>query len=169
MSFKKKESKNLPSLIESVGGRRQLRYWCFRFCSEADGGNKATGAPSGLKKAVESLPSFKFCSKGWSDFGVRWDWSEESPFEIIPLEESLLDAWHEECRKNAKELPASVQKAMAARKAVADARAAVARESQKEVTDQIIDVVLRGGNDPVVTRRKLQPKSKFNFNGRSDL
>lgn len=93
--------------------RRQVRYWLFRFKTEEEGGCEASESPEGLREAFECLPSFKFAG-GWKSFGVTWDVQEEDPFEIMPLDESLWDAWHKHCESAAKEFPKKVREVIRA-------------------------------------------------------
>jgi hypothetical protein len=71
--------------------RRQVRYWLFRFHTEATGGDRATGAPKGLKREYEKHPHFG----GWDQYGVTWDVADD-PKVIVPLRYSLLQQWNSE-------------------------------------------------------------------------
>lgn len=82
--------------------RRQVRYWLFRKANEANGGASSEGVPLQIE-AFKDMPVFAFCG-GWKDFGSKWDISQSEPWEIIPLEKSLLAQWNEECEKKAKKL-----------------------------------------------------------------
>lgn len=84
--------------------RKDVRYWLFRFMTEAFGGAKATGAPSGLKAHFESL---KWCQP-WAEFSIKWDVDPDSPLDIVPLTADPQDAWNEELALAAKELPKGV-------------------------------------------------------------
>ena len=68
--------------------RRQARYWCYRFRTEATGGAEATGAPEGFKEFVESLGGFG----GWDMFADKWDLAGENPFIIVYR---LMSVWQE--------------------------------------------------------------------------
>ena len=46
--------------------RRKIRYWLYRFRTEATGGAKATNAPRGMKVHFESKPYFD----GWDGFRI---------------------------------------------------------------------------------------------------
>jgi len=85
--------------------KRQVRYWCFRFKTEADGIRSAEGAPEGLKRHFESLEWFT----SWKDFTVTWDVVESSPLQIRPLKESAEKIWNRVLEENAKELPFSYE------------------------------------------------------------
>jgi hypothetical protein len=81
-------------------GRRDLRYWCFRFRTEANGGDPATGAPKGLKSKVEDDQHFG----GWQQFGVTWDWDDDGR-RIVPLRFSLEQTWNTQAWASARDLP----------------------------------------------------------------
>ena|SRR3989344_4561556 len=80
--------------------KRQVRYWCFRFRTEDEGGAKADGAPRGLKNHFEDLEWFS----DWKDFSLIWDVKEDSPLEIRRLKENAEDEWQKIVEKNAKVL-----------------------------------------------------------------
>ena len=80
--------------------KRQIRYWCFRFRTEAEGGVSADGAPIGLKEHFEELEWFS----EWKDFSLTWDVKEDSPLEMIRLKENAEDEWQKVVEANAKEL-----------------------------------------------------------------
>jgi len=81
--------------------RRQVRYWLFRFRTEAEGGASSKGAPRGLRKHYEDHPHFG----GWDSFGMTWDISADDVEVIIPLRYTLEQAWNTEAYANAKDLP----------------------------------------------------------------
>lgn len=68
--------------------KRQARYWCYRFRTEATGGMEASGAPPGFKEYVESLGGFG----GWDLFADKWDITGENPFMIVYR---LMSVWQE--------------------------------------------------------------------------
>jgi len=73
--------------------RRKLRYWLFRFRTEAIQSVSSNGAPAGLKEHFERLPDFT----NWKEFAVRWDVPQGEPSEIVPLEIVLrkFSVWEE--------------------------------------------------------------------------
>lgn len=85
----------------SVLSRKTIRYWLFRFATEANGGEKAVEAPTGLKEYFEGLTWFQ----GWKSFGITWDVVNDRPLEIKPLRVGLIEAWDKEAEDLAKELP----------------------------------------------------------------
>lgn len=68
--------------------RRRARYWCFRIQTEVNGGAKATDAPKGFRKFIESLPGFS----SWEMFAIKWDIIGENPFMIV---HRILSVWQE--------------------------------------------------------------------------
>src|SRR3990167_7915992 len=80
--------------------KRQIRYWCFRFRTESEGGSLASGAPEGLKIHFESLEWFS----SWKEFSLIWDVKEESPLEIIQLKENAEKVWQKTIERSAKVL-----------------------------------------------------------------
>src|SRR3990167_10104278 len=78
--------------------KRQIRYWCFRFRTEVEGGAPASGAPAGLKKHFEDMEWFS----AWKDFSLVWDVKEDSPLEIRRLKENAKEVWQKVVEKNAK-------------------------------------------------------------------
>lgn len=84
--------------------KRQVRYWCFRFKTEADGIRSADGAPEGLKNYFESLEWFT----SWKDFTVTWDVVESSPLKMRRLKRSAEEEWNDVLAENARELPSTV-------------------------------------------------------------
>jgi len=80
--------------------KRQIRYWCFRFRTEVEGGAPASGAPAGLKKHFEDIEWFS----SWKDFSLVWDVKEDSPLEMIRLKENAEEVWRKVIEANAKEL-----------------------------------------------------------------
>jgi hypothetical protein len=87
------EYENLP--------RRQVRYWCFRFKTEADGGVSAQGAPRGLKQRLEKEDAFE----GWKNFAVTWDVDEDEPLVAIPRNFSVWEEWGRTLERVVKPLP----------------------------------------------------------------
>lgn len=83
--------------------KRQIRYWCFRFKTEADGGARATGAPRGLKKHLEDSDGFE----GWKRFAISWDVDEENPLVVVPRNFSVWEDWDRTLRRVVKPLPGS--------------------------------------------------------------
>lgn len=49
--------------------RRKIRYWLFRFRTEATGGAPSNGAPADLRAYFEKMDGFR----GWKGFAVSWD------------------------------------------------------------------------------------------------
>ena len=68
----------------------KIRYWLFRFRTEATGGPPALGAPDGLRGHFEALEWFS----EWPLFGVTWDVHEARPLDIRPIKESLDAGWN---------------------------------------------------------------------------
>lgn len=81
----KKEEKKTEKLTKS-----KARYWCFRFQTEATGGNKATEAPKGFKEFVEDLHGFT----EWEKFAISWDLRHlgDNSFMIV---NRVLSVWQE--------------------------------------------------------------------------
>ena len=69
--------------------KRQVRYWLFRFKTEAEGGTNSNGAPEGLREHFESQPMFG----GWKKFAVDWDVNEDSPLELAYRNFSVWEEW----------------------------------------------------------------------------
>lgn len=86
--------------------RRDVRYWCFRFQTELDGGVKAKGAPRGLKKYMEHQEEFR----GWNEFAKTWDVSHTQSLVVIERYFSVWEQWEAKLRREAKPLPAMEQK-----------------------------------------------------------
>jgi hypothetical protein len=84
----------------------EMRYWCYRFKTEADGGASSKGAPEGLKEAFEESVAFQRTS-GWKLFADQWDLHENAFGEptIIPRDQSIWDEWIDECKTLAGKLP----------------------------------------------------------------
>lgn len=82
---------------------RQVRYWCFRFKTEEAGGNKAEGAPKGLRKHFEGQEDFT----GWDQFNESkgWDVKKDSPLEMKPLRFGSDELWDRELNRTARPLP----------------------------------------------------------------
>lgn len=70
--------------------RSQVRYWCFRFRSEAEGISKATGAPRGLRKHFEGQAGFP----GWALFGESWDVGSDDPLVMVARRHSIHEEWN---------------------------------------------------------------------------
>lgn len=81
--------------------RKQIRYWCFRFKTEALGGDKATSAPDGLREYFENDMWFQ----DWKSFGITWDVLPDDPLKLCPLKKSLETAWNEAALSGARDLP----------------------------------------------------------------
>jgi hypothetical protein len=81
-------------------GRRKLRYWCFRFKQEADGGPSSDDAPLGLRADLEAAEHFG----GWENYGVTWDWDSAGD-RVVPIRYSLEQTWNAEAWASAKPLP----------------------------------------------------------------
>src|SRR3990167_2444990 len=81
--------------------KRQVRYWCFRFRTQYEGGVTADGAPIGLMAHFESLEWFS----SWKEFSLTWDVKEDFPLEIKRLKENAEEEWKKVVEKNAKTLP----------------------------------------------------------------
>lgn len=81
--------------------RSKVRYWCFRFKTEEDGGADASDAPKGLKKLFEDMRWFT----KWTEFGITWDVDENDAFDIVPLKTSLEEQWNTEAMASMRELP----------------------------------------------------------------
>jgi len=81
--------------------RRQIRYWCFRFKTEAEGGPPATGAPRGLRQRLEGEDAFE----GWRKFAITWDVDEDEPLVVIPRNFSVWEDWDRTLRRVVKPLP----------------------------------------------------------------
>ena len=75
--------------------RRKIRYWLYRFRTEATGGAKATNAPRGMKVHFESKPYFD----GWDGFANTWDVDNEDPFKIVSRRFTELEEWEATLRK----------------------------------------------------------------------
>lgn len=142
MSESKKNDIDLSEL-----GRRKLRYWCFRCKTELEGGADVEDMPKGLKKHLEKMTTFSAFS-GWEYFGVKWDWTEAEPYEMIPLQIPLMEQWEKECEANAKVFPAELMAKLQAKK---DAETSKIRPPVKDIT---IDAFLpKGGGEAKVVKR----------------
>ena len=62
--------------------RRKLRYWLFRFRTEALQSVSSNGAPAGMKEFFENLPRFT----NWTEFAVRWDVPPGDPRQPVPMQ-----------------------------------------------------------------------------------
>jgi len=85
--------------------KKQIRYWCFRFKTEVEGGAPAEGAPSGLREHFEGNSFFNLV-KGWVGFASEWDieMKDGNP-EIKPIDKSIWKDWDEHCKSIAKSIP----------------------------------------------------------------
>lgn len=88
-------------------GRKNVRYWLARIRTEVSGGAPAEGVPEGMREQFESMPMFQVAG-GWMGYRVNWDVGPEGR-EMIGLEVSQWEAWHDICFANAKELPESAK------------------------------------------------------------
>ena len=95
------KSRSAPAAPLQDLPRRVVRYWCFRFATEAAGGATAADAPEGLKEHFEALRWFP----GWLTFAVKWDVAAADPLDIRPLRRSLEAAWDDVVKAEAKEIP----------------------------------------------------------------
>ena len=88
--------------------KKQVRYWCFRFKNEFEGGCDANDAPEGLKEYFETHDYFL----GWDKFNgsLGWDVNFNSPLDIVPLKVGGMEAWNKELSKNAIDLPSGKNK-----------------------------------------------------------
>jgi hypothetical protein len=80
---------------------RQVRYWLYRFRTNAEGGAPATGAPRGLKPHFEKLPGFR----GWKEFANTWDVDKDKPFDIYSRQFTELQEWEATLEKVLRDLP----------------------------------------------------------------
>lgn len=69
--------------------QRKIRFWCYKFRSEAVDGKKIPKPPTGLKKFIEGLPGFA----GWEHFAISWDIYGTNPFMIVLRLQSVWDDW----------------------------------------------------------------------------
>ena len=84
--------------------RRQVRYWLFRFKTEAEaGGVVAEGSPGGLRDHFEGHKHFL----GWGLFNESngWDVDETDPLMIVPLRRGSADLWEEVVAVEARDFP----------------------------------------------------------------
>lgn len=81
--------------------RRQLRYWCFRYRTEAEGGAPSTGAPRGLREHYESQGAFR----GWPEFGGAWDVDQKDPFLAVLRQFTVWEEWDATLRRVAVPFP----------------------------------------------------------------
>ena len=87
--------------------RRKLRYWLFRFRTEAIQSVSSNGAPAGLKQHFERLSNFT----DWKEFAVKWDVppgeaTEPVPLEIISRKFSVWEEWQATMRSEVQAHPA---------------------------------------------------------------
>lgn len=73
--------------------KRTIRYWLFSKQHHFSGGTDITGKALLLLEEYENTEWFEFIG-GWAKYGVSWDIEIEPPFEIIPLNESLMSKWN---------------------------------------------------------------------------
>lgn len=83
---------------------RKIRYWLFRFRTEAEGGSISDGAPEGLREKYESHPAFETLG-GWKKFAAEWDIDPNNPDEIIPRSFSIHEEWNRELIAHTKLFP----------------------------------------------------------------
>ena len=92
--------------------RRQVRYWLFRKQNEVEGGAKARGAPRGLYRRFEALPTFVLAG-GYKTFAQTWDVDREDPFKIIPRNQSITEEWNTHLIETAKPVRQTTKSVMA--------------------------------------------------------
>ena len=83
--------------------RSKVRYWLFRFQTEANGGSKATGSPTGLRKLFEDHEDFT----GWERFNQSggWDVPKKGDFlKMVPLRMGSNDRWNRYLKRHVPEL-----------------------------------------------------------------
>ena len=90
--------------------RREVRYWLFRFGTEARGEAKANNAPSGLKAHFEEQMEdldIRFLNKKdfWENFAKKWDVGEEDYWTVRSRTFSVWEEWEAVLRKVAPVLP----------------------------------------------------------------
>ena len=90
--------------------RREVRYWLFRFGTEARGDAKANGAPPGLKAHFEEQMddlNIRFLNKKdfWDNFAKKWDVDEDDYWSVVPSKFSVWDEWEAVLRQVAPVLP----------------------------------------------------------------
>jgi len=88
--------------------RKVVRYWCYRFKTEADGGALATGAPTGLRKHFEDNKWFRPLG-GWTAFAGRWDVDHHDPLVVVPRNKSVWQEWDEKLVRDVPILPSHVE------------------------------------------------------------
>ena len=86
-------------------GRRQVRYWLFRFRTQAEGGSKANDAPPGLRETFEEHRGSKTKREFWLAFAVSWDVGENNPLEMVSRKFSVWEEWNAILRQSVKTLP----------------------------------------------------------------
>jgi len=77
---------------QNIGYRfilKKVRYWCFRYRTEATGGAKATGAPDDLKEIYEAQD----CFDDWENFGINWDLNEFDMTEAVKRLYTMYEEW----------------------------------------------------------------------------
>jgi hypothetical protein len=80
---------------------RQVRYWLYRFRTEANGGAKSNGAPRGLKQYFEKQPGFR----GWKEFANTWDIDKDDPLKIYSRRFTELQEWEATLDRVIRDLP----------------------------------------------------------------
>ena len=74
--------------------RSDIRYKLFSLKSEAERGVEIPALPEGFRESFEEQEAFR----GFINFGVTWDVSENDPWKVIPLDRSHLEVWNEVLR-----------------------------------------------------------------------
>jgi len=87
--------------------RRKLRYWLFRFRTEAIQSVSTNSAPKGMKEFFENLEGFT----NWKEFAVTWDVPpgdprQPVPMKIVPRKFSVWEEWQATMRSEVKVHPA---------------------------------------------------------------
>lgn len=93
--------------------RKEIRYLCFRFLQEVDGGNPVIEEKDGImsfakevKEHFEKEEDFD----GWNHFGKTWDVSEKAPLVAVTRTRSLVSEWNKEVELTAKDFPIFTEK-----------------------------------------------------------
>ena len=90
--------------------RRKLRYWLFRFRTEAIQSVSTNGAPKGMREFFEQLEGFT----NWKEFAVRWDVPDGDPgrpvqMRIVPRKFSVWEEWQATMRSEVRVHPSFEQ------------------------------------------------------------
>jgi hypothetical protein len=85
--------------------RRQIRYWCFRFQTEVEGGATAVGAPDGLKAYLEAQPGFL----GWRLFAKTFDVGLGPEIAFVPRGTTVWQEWSETLNRVSTPIPMITQ------------------------------------------------------------